>query len=276
MNALNSLLTVVTEWCLWPLATWPLLALLVISVITGVLMSLIFKYVSNQSAMGTVLDRSQGHLLAIKLFQDDLPGIFRSLANVFRYAMLRLWYSLSPVLVLIVPLVFLMAQLFLRYEYRPLTIGEETIVQLQLHEEAWSAYRNAQPEASPEFSVETHALRDEERHAIYWRVRAAQPGLSTLRWKLGTQAFEKCLVAAEDTQRLRQVSARRPGSGWWDRIWHAGEPSCLGTDPVAAALVYYPRRETPIFGLNLPWWATFFFVSIIAALAAQPVLKVRF
>ena len=270
MNAINGFLTLVSEWFLAPLAAWPLLELIICASIVGILMSLVFKYTSNQTAMARILDRSRGHILAIKLFKDDLRGMFRSLANVFRYMLLRLWYSLIPVLVMIVPLIFLMAQLFLRYEFRPLARGEDAIVELQLKDDAWVPYRDVQIEVPPDVSIETEALRDEELRSIYWRIRASAPGRSDIHWQLGTTGIEKSVVAAQDVHPIRQVSQRRSGSGWWNRLWYAGESNFGNSSPVAAAVVHYPRRETPVFGFLIPWWVTFFVVSIAAALLRNP------
>jgi hypothetical protein len=276
MNAINRMLSVTADWLLAPLAAWPLLALLAYSVIVGVLMSLVFKYVSHQRALADVLDRSRGHMLAIKLFKDDLRGMFRSVGNVFLLTFARLCYSIVPVLVMIVPLIFLLSQLHLRYEFRPLASGEQAIVELKLNEEAWKPYRDAQPETNSMFSIETAALRDEDLHSIYWRIRVKEPGRSSIRWQLGDDEIEKSIVAAADLNRLQQISNRRPGVSWWDRTWYAGEPSFAGKSPAAAAVVHYPRRETPFFGFRIPWWVTFLAVSIAAAMAVQPVLKVRF
>jgi len=105
--------------------------------------------------------------------------------------------------------------------------------------------------------------------------QSKQPGLSKLRWQLGNAPIEKEIIVAEDCTRLRGLSSRRPGTGWLDRTWHAAEPALVRL-PVRAVIVHYPRRETPLFGFRIPWWATFLAVSIIAALSTQPLLKVRF
>ncbi len=275
MNAFNEFLTAVFGWLLFPLSNHPLILLLVCGAVVGVLMSLVFKYTSNQSTMASVLDRSRGHILAIKLFKDDLRGMFFSLGCVFYYILLRLWYSVVPVMVLIVPLYFVMSQLFLRFEYRPLAIGEEGIVELQIDGNSWERNRDATMRSDPGFTIETEPLRDENGQSIFWRVEANQPGLSKLRWQLGDSTMEKEIVAAEDCNRLLETGSRRPGTGWLDRTWHAAEPA-LEQLPVRAVVVHYPQRETPIFGFKFPWWVTFFAVSMITALLAQPLLKVRF
>ena len=181
MNFINAMMTTVSDWAMVPLSPWPLVALLVWSAITGVLMTWVFRYASNQKALVTVVDRSRGHLLAIKLFKDDLRGMFGSLLHVFRLVLARLWYSVFPILVMIIPLLFLLAQLALRYEHRPLKSGEAAMVELQLTPDAWVSYRGARLQPSDGVEIETAALRDQSQHAVFWRIRPTANGRSKLR-----------------------------------------------------------------------------------------------
>lgn len=275
MNFINALMTMVTQWVLLPLRQWPLVALLLVSAVTGVLMTWVFRFASNQEALGTVVDRSRGHVLAIKLFKDDLPGMFRSLFQVFRLVFARLWYSVFPILVMIVPLLLLLAQLALRYEYRPLETDESAIVELQLTPDAWLSYQGARLETNDGIAIETAALRDESQHAVFWRVKPTANGLFTLRWEMGPATAEKQLVASQG-QELCAVSRRRAGPNWFDRLLNPGEPAFHAFAPVKGIVVHYPHRATPLFGWDIPWWLTFFIVSIVVAMLMQPVLKVRF
>jgi hypothetical protein len=276
MNFINATLTTITEWALYPLSRWPLMALLIVSAVTGVLMTLVFRYTSNQKALGRVVDRSRGHLLAIKLFKDDLRGMFRSLAHIFGLVAARLWYSLFPVLVMVIPFLFLLAQLALRYEHRPLEVGESSVVRLQLTEDAWGSHQDVELETEGQIDVETEPLRDEAVHSVYWRIKPASTGASTLRWQLGSSHVEKELMVGESELQLEKVSRRRAGTGMLDRLLNPGEPAFGMFSPVSAIEIHYPRRATPILGWPIPWWLTFFAVSIVFALMMQPVFNVRF
>jgi hypothetical protein len=59
------------------------LSITLISAVLGVLLLLIFKYTSNQRAIGRVRDDIKANLLAVKLFKDSLSVTFRSQARVF-------------------------------------------------------------------------------------------------------------------------------------------------------------------------------------------------
>lgn len=275
MNGINNILTKLTDGLLYPFAAWPLLALLIVSAVTGILMTWVFRVTSNQSALISVINRSQGHILAIKLFQDDLAGMFKGLFHVIRLAFARIWYSVVPLLVMIVPLAILLVQLSLRYEHRPLKSGESAIVDLQLTPEAWESYRDTQLNSNSAVEIETDPLRDELQNMISWRIRSVKSDPSTLQWEMGSNVIEKQL-AASDMAGLQLVNRRRAGSGWLDRLLNPGEQAFDLSGPVSNIVVHYPPRETLVFGWPIPWWAVFFIVSMAFALLMQPVLKVKF
>jgi len=276
MNTVNAILTDITDALTAPLAAWPLVNLLLWSAVSGVVMAVVFRYTSNQRALKRVADRSRAHVLAIKLFKDDLGSTYRSLGSLLYYTAARIGWSLPPMLVMVVPFVLLLSQLALRYEHEPLGPNEAAVVELQLTEESWQEDKDVTVEVSETLAVETEPLRDTQERAIYWRVRAREVGPSTVRWPLATGTVEKQIALSDGPERLCAVETRRPGAGFWDRLLHPGERAFASGSPVRAIVVHHPRRSVPVFGLDVPWWLTFLIVSMLAAVAVRPIVKVRF
>ena len=264
-----------------PLASWPLGALVLCSVVVGVLMAIGFRFTSNQQAIRRAADGCRAQVLAIKLFQDDLVGILHSCGRLLRHTGARLGHSVPPMLVMIVPLAFLFSQLAMWYEHAPLVPGEATVVQLQSDSRAWSFVQQAALVETTALEVEAGPLRDLGRESLYWRIKPGgdsssleEPG--SLRWEIGKQVVEKRIVISDDMQRLQPINIRRPGPGWWDQFLYPGEPGLPRGGALRGIEVDYPRRQTPIFGLNVPWWATFLIVSMLSALAVKPLVGVSF
>ncbi|MHC4177961.1 MAG: hypothetical protein ACYSWU_10660, partial [Planctomycetota bacterium] len=156
MNAINATLSAWADRLLAPLQGWPpLCTLLVLSAAAGVIMAVTFRYASNQRALRRVANRSRAQVLAIKLFKDDLRTMFSSLGRLLRYTLLRLLHSLPPMLVMLVPFVLLLAQLALRYECRPLAVGEHAVLELQMAPHAWQEHQTVPIEVPPQIGVET-------------------------------------------------------------------------------------------------------------------------
>ncbi len=276
MNTLNAILTSLTDLLLAPLAWSPALDLVFWSAVIGVLMTIAFRHTSNQRALRAVTDRTRANLLAMKLFKDDLGVALRCQGALLKAIGRRLWLSLPPLLVMIVPFIFIVSQLALRYEYRPLGRGDRAVVEVRLSPSAWEANRNAVLEAPPGVTVETPHLRDAAAHTVYWRIRADQPSPGPLRWRIGDQVIEKQLAVAADPARVMKVNPCRPGASLADRLLYPGEPGFASDSPVQAVVVHHALRTTPIFGLHVHWLITFIVLSMVFALLAKPFLRVQF
>lgn len=277
MNTLNIAISALSDRVMSFCSGWPpVVTLVVLSAVSGVLMAWAFRLTSAQDKLRRMASLGRAQVLAIKLFKDDLRTTLVCLGRLFRCTGLRLWYSLPPVLVMTVPFVLLLAQLARWYEHRPLRPGETAIVELKTSVNDWRAMRNLLLEAPPQIDVETEAHRDEKAQTVSWRIRAKEPVAGQLRWSLETRQFEKHIVVVGGADRFGAVCVRRPGAGWWDQLLYPGEGAFHTESPVQGITVHHPRRSTPLFGLNLPWWATFFVVSILAAMLMRPLIKVQF
>lgn len=276
LNTIDVGLTRLARWALVPFTARPLLGLLFWSAVAGVAMTVVFGRTSNQRALRRVADRTRAHLLAIKLFKDDLGVTFRCQLQLLKASAQRLGYSLVPMLVMAVPFALVLTQLALRYEHRPLAPGESTLVRMQLSADAWPQYKDVAIEVPAGVVAETESLRDASDHSLYWRVHPEIGRPATLQWQLGAQTVTKHLAAADDSHRLLCVSPRRPGGGALDRLLHPAEPGFRADGPVREIIVHYPVRQTLVFGLDLPWWATFLIVSMLVAVVARPFLGVQF
>ncbi len=276
MNVLNSILTAIFGALLAPLATWPpWLVLVGVSALAGVGMAALFRHTSNQRALKSVAGRSRAQLMCMRLFKDDVKVALRCQWDLLKATGLRLWYSLPPMAVAIVPFVLLLSQLALFFEYRPPARGERVVVALRAAPDRWAEAAATAIQVPFGVAVETPALHDEADRTVWWRLRIDEPPAGPLRWQVGGDLVEKSLVGGGEP-RLARVSAVRPGTSFWDRLLRPGEPGFGGGSAVESVEVRYPPRSTPIFGIDIPWWATFLIVSMLAAICARPFLKVQF
>ncbi|MCK4874016.1 MAG: hypothetical protein KAS72_14940 [Phycisphaerales bacterium] len=277
MNTINALLTKVGELILAPATDWPpIITLVVCSIVAGVVMTIVFRFTSNQKALRSITNRTRAELLSLKLFRDDLGVALRAQGRLLRLIGLRLAYSLVPMAVMVIPFVIVLTQLALRYEHRPLRAGESAVVELHLSPADWEKGRDTVLDVPTGVTIEIPPLRDGAAHAVYWRIRVDTDQVEPLGWRVGDTSVEKRLTVVGSENQLLTVNPRRAGPGLWDRIAHPGEPAFASDSPVQAVVVRYPDRVTPIFGLRIAWWVTFLVVSMLTALVVRPFLKVQF
>jgi len=62
----------------------PAALVLVISIVVGLLMVVLFRYTSNQKAIRIAKDQLKAHLLAVRLYQDQLPVVLASYGRIVR------------------------------------------------------------------------------------------------------------------------------------------------------------------------------------------------
>ena len=277
---MDSVLDVVTRVMVWlgdvafgALSVFsPTVTLWIISALTGVLMLLIWRYTSNQDAIADVRASISAHLLATRLFKDNLSVTFRAQRQIIWQAIRLLGYSVRPMLIMMVPFVLVMVQIGLRYEFRPYKIGEVARVTATLKPDARFTGAESQLRLPDGLRQDANdPCRAEALHTIDWRLTASKPGRYTLAFGAGDDVVQVPLVVADGFERISAVR----GGGFWDRLLYSAEPSIAPTSAFASIKIHYPTRSTPIFGWDVHWLITLFVLSIVFALIFKPILKVN-
>lgn len=278
MNSLHAVLRALTQAMFAPLAGLPSwVALVVWSAAFGIVAAIAFRYTSNQAALRRAGDRMRVHLLALRLFRDELGVTLRSIAGLFGAVLLRLLHSLPPLAAMLVPFGLLVAQFAMWYEFAPLRPGASVLVELSVSPGAWAQYGGL--ELRPPAQVQVEAVhRDPARAQVCWRLAAveASPQPLLLEFTLAGEPVAAKQIVIADDRRLRFVSPVRAGPGFWDRLLYPGEPAFASDSPIQRIQVHYATQSTPIFGWDIHWIVTFLVASIIAALLVKPIVKVQF
>jgi uncharacterized membrane protein (DUF106 family) len=272
LTGINAFTNALGDMLQAPVATMPgWLSITVLSAAVGVLALIIFKYTSNQKAIGRVRDDIKANLLAVKLFRDNFSVAFRSQARVMAAAIKLLVYSLVPMLVIILPVCLVLAQMGSWYQARPVRPGEEQVtVQLKMNHRAGTL-----PQVSldplPGVRLLAGPVRVPSQGEVYFKLQPVENGYHTLVFHVGDGRYEKQLAVGEGFMR---VSPRRPGANPGDVLLYPMEKPFSSGDHVGSISIAYPARESKIFGTD--WWIVYFFLASMAfALLAKPFLKVR-
>jgi hypothetical protein len=245
-------------------------------VVTGIVMTYVFGKTSNQRALRGAADNIRAQLYAVKLFKDDLVVTFQCQMTLLRSTGIRLLHSVPPMLVMIVPLLLVLTQLAMRYEFRPLVKDEQAVVTVHIKPDAWKASRDIALDSGDGFVVETESLRDQKNSTIYWRVRADGNESKLLQWNIGDQTISKQLPMSATPKVLQVSNPKRPGVSMWDQVLYPAESSLTADSPIESIDIQLTPRDTPILGWNVPWWATFFLVSMLVAFIAGKFMGVQY
>jgi hypothetical protein len=235
-----------------------------------------FKYTSNQKAIGRIRDGIKANMLALRLFKDEIAVTLQSQGRVFRGAFGLLAHSIRPMLVMILPVSLLLAQMGLWYQFRPLLPGEEALVTMKLADSGpgrgmAGGLSKVKMVPSSDIDVTIGPVRVPSQNEIYWQIKPTSKGEHQLVFQLENQTFEKQLIVGEGFAR---ISAMRPGPNWSDIILHPAEKPFKAVSPVHSIAISYPSRDSWTSGSD--WWIIYFFIASMAfALIFKPIFKVR-
>jgi hypothetical protein len=246
------------------------LSLSLIAAVTGVLMLLVFKYTSNQDGIKYTRSQIKANLLALSLYKESTAVSFRAQGRILYSAGRLMLYSMVPMLVMIVPTCLLLGQLAVWYQARPLRIGEEAVVTVQLSADDVTAINELTLAASSSVQPDVGPVRVLSKQMVCWNIRAAEAGHHTLTFEAAGKQFTKELVVGDGYQR---TSIRRPAEIWSELLLHPWESPFPKESAVQSIEITYPQRSSWASGTTtwLPFW---FVTSMMAALVAKPLLRV--
>lgn len=242
-----------------------------IAAVTGVLLLVAFKYTSNQRTIKRVRDDINANLLALRLFKDSAAVTLRSQGGMIRGGLRLMVLSLVPMLAMALPVMLLLGQLSLWYQSRPLRVGEEAIVTMQLDGTAGSPWPEVKLRPTAAAEVAAGPVRVRSRREVCWRVQAREAGAHRLVFDVGGQPSDKELAVGDGFMR---VSALRPGWDWSEILLNPGEPPFRPGSPVRSIAVDYPGRSSWTSGRD-SWVIYWFVASMVAALCFRKALGVH-
>jgi hypothetical protein len=242
-----------------------------IAVATGLLSLVAFKYTSDQGAIRRIRNDIDAHLLALRLFNDSARVAFRAQGRIMLGAGRLFVLAVVPMLVMVVPVSLLLGQLGLWFEARPLRIGEEAVITLELGGAPTSSWPDVSLRPDEALEVAAGPVRVRTRREVCWNVIARTPGLHRLVFLVGDREYPKELAVGEGFMR---VSSRRPGWEWPAILLNPEEDPFGPDEPVRSIAIEYPKRSSWTSGSG-SWMTYWFVVSMVSAMCFRRALNVQ-
>lgn len=269
MDVFNHFVTVFFDFVLKPFeGLQPFYGLLFLSFLSGVFLLKLFGMVSNQKAIQKTKDKIQAHILEIVLYQNQLGLSMRGMLRTLRANVAYLKHALLPLVVLTVPCVIILAQLYIRYDHRPLKVGEETTVEIVADPTAgldeWALSTTDGLEIlGPPFKIKA-------RGEATWRLKALADGKQTAILQDGGRRYEKNVYVGESDGKIVPGRFRQ----WFQSLLHPGEKRLDPNSKLKAITVTYPEITHDLFHIKFNWLVLFLIVSVAGGWLLRGALKV--
>ncbi len=287
MNALNSIVTSAFDLLLVPLE-WmgQEIALIVISGVFGVLALLAFKYISYQKGIRAAKDKIKGHMIAIRIYQDDLVIVFKSILKVLGRNAQYLGLNFGPFLPLAIPFVLVAAQMVVRYSFTPIPVmsteeiarslpGDGTELRVEFSPDQKAAASGLSIHLPEGLQAASPLVRNATEGLAFQEIVATRPGVYDIDLRLADgSSFTKQIVAGDEAEPLMQPERVKSFFASW--LWPA-EDRFAADDPIARVSFAYPESDLGWLPLSGPIGVLVAFVvaSMAFAFAAVKPLGVQ-
>jgi uncharacterized membrane protein (DUF106 family) len=274
MSILDAALRALFDGLLFPFRSLPaFVGLVVVSVLASVGMLMVYKATSNQAKLAAVKDQISAGMYEIRLFNDDLPALFRAQFEILRNNMTYLGLSLVPMVWMIIPFLLVAAQLHHHYAFRGLETGEPVLLKVQLQED-WSTRVPADAEGRPPLTLDVPAGLRLDSPAVWipslneinWRLVAEGEGAHALGVTVGGETFEKSIQV---TDRVVRRAPTRWAADFGKLLLEPAEAPLPRDGALLAVSVAYPSAMIDFFGFEMDWLIAFVLLSIVFAFALR-------
>ena len=242
---------------------------IVLSIVIGLLMVLVFAWTSDQKAIHVAKDHLKAHLLAVRLFQDQLPVVLRSYGRIVLGTGRYLRLTFKPVLYAIIPLTALIVFMDLYLGWMPLKPGQTFLV--KVHAASADGLDSVSLQLPPEIESTAPAVHVPADNEVIWRAAAAKQGRYEINVADEGQTVAKRVVVSEGIPRVSPIRLK----GFWKRIFISGEPALPDGGHIQSVEVVYPARNIYFLGMEWNWIWLFFVLSLVAGFAFKSILGIE-
>lgn len=248
----------------------PLAIVIVLSLVVGLLMVLLFGYTSNQKAIKVAKDQLKAHLLAVRLYQDQLPVVLRTYGRIIFGTGRYIRLAFMPLLYVIIPITLLVVQVDRYLGSTPMQTAQPFLVKVKTGTP--DALNDVALELPADLTNSAPAVHVPADNEVVWRVVAQRDGLYDINVVSGGQTYSKKVVISGEVKRL---SEERMRDHFWERIFVSGESALPGNSPIESIAVTYLPRNINFAWLEWNWIVLFFVLSMVAGFVFKEILGIE-
>jgi len=248
----------------------PLAIVIVLSLVVGLLMVVVFGYTSDQKAIGIAKDQLKAHLLAVRLYRDQIPVVMGSYGKILRGTGRYLKLAFMPLLYVIAPIIFLMVQVDRYLGYTPIPTNAPFL--LTVHTTSSEVLNDATLDLPPEITMTAPAVHIPAESEIVWRLAGSREGRNEVKIADGGESVEKAVCIGSDLARISTVRLR---GHFWERMFTSAEPALPENSPIESISINYPDRNIEIAGYGMNWIWLFFILSMVAGFIFKELLGIQ-
>lgn len=258
MDALNGFCNQLFNFLLAPFdklfGIGALITITVVSLVFMPLSMLFFKRFSSQKGIAAAKGKIKGHVIEIRIYQDDLKVVVKAFAKVMYYNAKYLFLNFAPFVPLSIPFVIVAAQLVVRFGFAPIPVEERDLAMLKAGQGVMIEVAMAPGHEADALELElilpdtltavSPLVPNAADGVAYMEVVATSAGAADIELRIGDQTALKRVVTGTESERSeRLMQPDRVSSFWSAWLWPAEDTFGSDSPFGHVALKGYPDRE---------------------------------
>ena len=251
------------------LLTSPLAIVIVVSLVVGLLMVVLFGYTSDQKAIGIAKDQLKAHLLAVRLYRDQIPVVMRSYGKILRGTGRYLKLAFKPLLYVIIPITLLIVQIDRYLGATPIPPNVPFLLTVHTGSDVLNDVTLDLP---AEIAMTAPPVHVPSTNEIIWRLTGSKEGKYEMKIVAAGQSAAKVVSVGGDLPRISTVRLR---GNFWERMFSSAEPALPENSPIESISINYPDRDIEVAGYGMNWIWLFFILSMVAGFVFKELLGIQ-
>ena len=251
------------------LLTSPLAIVVIVSLVVGLLMVVLFGYTSDQKAIGIAKDQLKAHLLAVRLYRDQIPVVMGSYGKILRGTGRYLKLAFKPLLYVIIPITLLIVQMDRYLGQTPFPSNVPFLLTVQLS--GSDTLNDVTLDLPPEITTTAPPVHVAAENEIVWRLAGSKEGEYEVKVAAAGQSAAKAVCVGSNLPRISTVRLRGQFSR---RMFSSAEPALPQNGPIESIAINYPDRNIEIAGYGINWIWVFFILSMVAGFVFKELLGI--
>tara|TARA_Y100000310_G_scaffold345183_2_gene462440 strand:+ start:641 stop:1402 length:762 start_codon:yes stop_codon:yes gene_type:complete len=242
------------DFALGPLLNLPpLLGVAIVSVLVSVIITAVYKLVTNQSLMKDLKNEIKELQKTMKELRDRPEEAMKVQKKAMETNMKYMTHSFKPTLITFIPIILIFGWMNGHFAYEPISPGEEFQVDAIFGKTGKGDVEISVPK---EMEIDGNVVKTIEDNKVSWLLKGEQEGKYFLEFKYKGEVHEKDVLITN-------------GKSYADKSL-----SVKGSDLKSISIDYDKNIVLNLFGWKLGWLGVYIIFSLVSTIALRKFLKV--
>ncbi len=244
----------------------PLFAIIVISVVLSAIITILYKYLTDQTLMKSLREQLKHYQQQMKEHKKEPEKMMEIQKKSMEVNMKYMMQSFKPMLFTFIPIILIFGWINAHLAYMPIMPGQEFTTTMELGSEITGNVTIIPPEnidilGNKEQEIKTEIddgwLWDSEKSIATWNLKAKQEGEYLLEYKYGEKTYKKDVIVTKTSN-------------------YAEITKFVNDDNVKSININNEKmKPLKIGGFGIGWIWTYILFSIVTNLLLKKLLKIH-